>query len=152
MQAGKNDPATIREYMNSDLDAVVGIANRSLTEYYGVELIQDLAVQWPDGFLVYDVLGTLVGFVVGTKYSPTEGRILLLAVKDEFRRRGIGGTLLREFMEVCKLNGIMSVRLEVRTDNREAIRFYKDYSFSVISTLKRYYTDSSDAYVMWRML
>lgn len=152
MQTGKNDPATTREYIESDLDAVVGIANRSLTEYYGVDLIQDLALQWPDGFLVYDFLNVPVGFIVGTKYSPTEGRILLLAVKQDFRRRGIGALLLRDFMEVCRRNGIMSIRLEVRTDNHGAIRFYKTHSFSIISTLKRYYTDSSDAYVMWRML
>ncbi len=152
MQAGKNDSAIIRRYMDSDLDAVLQIANRSLSEYYGVDLIQDLAVQWPDGFLIYDFLRSPGGFIVGTRYSPTEGRILLLAVKEELRRRGIGTLLLGDFLEVCRRDGLMSLRLEVKTDNEDAIRFYKWHSFSITSTLKRYYTDSSDAYVMWRMI
>lgn len=152
MQTGTNDKAGIRGFLDSDLDTIVSIANRSLTEYYGFDLIQDLAQQWPGGFLVYDFYGSQAGFIVGTKYSPTEARILLLAVREELRGKGIGSALLRDFLQVCRQNSLMSIRLEVRVDNDQAIRFYRLHSFSIISTLHRYYTDSSDAFVMWKML
>ena len=55
MQTGKGDYAFVRKFSDSDLDAVVELANGSLTEYYGVDLIYDLARQWPDGFLIVEM-------------------------------------------------------------------------------------------------
>lgn len=152
MQTGKGDYAFVRKFSDSDLDAVVELANGSLTEYYGVDLIYDLARQWPDGFLVYHFGNNIVGFLAGSKYSSNEARILLLAVDRSFRKIGIGTTLVNDFTKLCMQLGMMSVRLEVRVDNFEAINFYRKLKFVVISTMRNYYSDSSDAHVMWRLL
>ena len=152
MQTGKGDYAFVRKFSDSDLDAVVELANGSLTEYYGVDLIYDLARQWPDGFLVYQFGNNIVGFLAGSKYSSNEARILLLAVDRSFRKIGIGTALVNDFTKLCMQLGMMSVRLEVRVDNFEAINFYRKLKFVVISTMRNYYSDSSDAHVMWRLL
>ena len=152
MQTGKGDYAFVRKFSDSDLDPVVELANGSLTEYYGVDLIYDLARQWPDGFLVYQFGNNIVGFLAGSKYSSNEARILLLAVDRSFRKIGIGSALVNDFTKLCMQLGMMSVRLEVRVDNFEAINFYRKLKFVVISTMRNYYSDSSDAHVMWRLL
>ncbi len=152
MQTGKGDLAYIRAFEDTDLESVVELANSSLTEYYSFDLLYDLSAQWRDGFLVYVFRDSTVAFLAGSKYTATEARVLLLAVTKSFRRMGIGKALMDDFMKRCRLLGLMSLRLEVRTSNKSAIDFYRKLGFVVISTLNHYYTDSSDAYVMWRML
>ena len=48
--------------------------------------------------------------------------------------------------------GLSTIRLEVRVDNIPAIKFYKKNGFSIISTLKNFSSDLSDAYLMWKIL
>lgn len=152
METEKQKAGTIEEFTIDDLDDVVSLANRSMTEYYTRTLIHDISKDWPEGFLVYKFSNRLVGFITGAKYTRTEARILLLAVEEEERRNGYGLALMNEFFHLCMEDGILSVRLEVKTDNHEAIKFYKDSRFVITSVLKNYYSDSSDAYLMWRML
>ncbi len=68
------------------------------------------------------------------------------------RRIGIGTALMNDFMKLCRDQGMMSIRLEVQTQNTDAIVFYRKLGFVIISTMKKYYTDLSDAYAMWRLL
>ncbi len=142
----------IRNFRESDLDRVLDIAASSLSEYYSESLILDLYQEWPQAFFVYTVGKEIEGFLIGSKFSPTEGRILILAVDQRFRNMGVGGALMKAFMDLCSRNNFMSVKLEVRTDNDNAINFYRKRGFVVTSRLKAYYSDSSDAYTMWKIL
>lgn len=152
METEKQKAGIVREYTPDDLDAVVSLANRSMSEYYTRTLIYDISKDWQEGCLIYIVDNVLAGFITGTKYTRTEARILLLAIEEKYRRKGYGRALMNEFMKTCMESGILSVRLEVKTDNDDAIRFYRNFRFVVTSVLKNYYSDSSDAYLMWRML
>lgn len=140
----------IREFTKDDLYEVLNIANESLTENYIPELFLDIHRLWPRGFLVA-VSDRVVGFIAGSKYSR-EARILMLAVKDKYRGQGIGTALMHRFMSVCRMEGIMSLRLEVRTTNLRAIEFYKNFGFTIISYVPNYYTNGDAAYIMWRMI
>lgn len=142
----------VRKFDVSDIDRVVEIANNSLTEYYTTSLILDLFRSWPESFMVFTLDGKVVGLIIGSRYTNSEARILLLAVDKNLRNRGIGKQLLESFVKVCVAERMMSMRLEVRTDNSNAIRFYKNYGFVITSTIRAYYSDSSDAYLMWKML
>ncbi len=152
MALKSKDIGTIRNAEISDIERVVEIANSSLTEYYTTNLMMDLFHSWSEGFMVYTLNDKVIGFIAGGKFSRTEARILLLAVDDRFRRMGIGKALMNEFIDLCRMHNIMSIRLEVRTDNADAIRFYQRYGFSTISTIRAYYSDSSDAYLMWKLI
>lgn len=152
MAINNADIGFVRKFDVSDLDRVVEIANRELTEYYTGNLILDLYQSWPDAFLVYIFGNQVVGFIIGSKFSNTEARILLLAVDRKFRHLGFGKALMDDFLKICVINNLMSMRLEVRTDNDEAIRFYKRYGFVITSTIRAYYSDSSNAYLMWKII
>ncbi len=138
----------IREFKEEDLYEVLNIANESLTESYTPELFLDIHRLWPKGFLVA-VTKEIIGFIAGSKQNR-EARILLLAVKGIYRGKGIGSALMRRFMSICKSEGILSVRLEVRTTNFKAIEFYKKFGFHIISYIPNYYTNGDAAYIMWR--
>ncbi len=140
----------IRNFTPEDLDEVVEIANASLTENYLPTLFLDIYEAWPEGFLVAEFRGIL-GFIAGSRIA-NEARILMLAVKENYRRKGIGSALMRKFMAICKSEGLLSIRLEVRTTNYTAIEFYKKFGFNIISFIPNYYTNGDAAYVMWRMI
>ncbi|MCL5667653.1 MAG: ribosomal-protein-alanine acetyltransferase, partial [Candidatus Thermoplasmatota archaeon] len=72
--------AGTRKFGPEDIRKVVEIGNSSLTEYYTDTLLLDLYEAWPNSFIVYTVNDRIVGFIVGSKFSRTEARILLLAV------------------------------------------------------------------------
>lgn len=152
MALKSKDIGTIRNAEVSDIERVVEIANSSLTEYYTTNLMMDLFHSWREGFLVYTMNERIIGFIAGAKFSRTEARILLLAVEKKFRHMGIGLALMNQFIDLCRMHNIMSMRLEVRTDNAEAINFYMRYGFSTISTIRAYYSDSSDAFLMWKLI
>ena len=140
----------IREFRDEDIYEVLNIANESLTETYIPELFLDIHSLWPQGFLVAEGKGIL-GFIAGIK-QLREARILMLAVKREHRGKGIGTALMKRFMNLCRAEGLMSIRLEVRTQNIKAIEFYKKFGFTIISYVPKYYTNGDDAYIMWRGL
>jgi ribosomal-protein-alanine N-acetyltransferase len=152
MAAGNSFFGFVRGFEFRDSESIMEIIKCSLSEYYTKSLILDLYKTWPEAFIVYDNYDSVIGFIIGAKYSGTEGRILLFAVKKQFRRSGVGQNLLSRELRVMSGAGLSTVRLEVRTDNESGIKFYKNNGFSIISTLKNYYSDLSDAYLMWKII
>ncbi len=152
MAAGNSFFEYVRGFELRDAETIMEIIKNSLSEYYTKSLILDLYRSWPASFLVYDSIDEVSGFIIGAKYSGTEGRILLFAVDSKFRGYGIGQKLLKQEQGVMLSAGLSTVRLEVRTDNENGIKFYKKNGFSIISTLKNYYSDLSDAYLMWKII
>ncbi len=140
----------IREFREEDVYEVFRISFESLTEKYSLELFMDIYQVWPSGFLVAE-LKDIVGFIAGAKYERG-ARILMLAVDKAYRGRGIGSALLNRFIMQCKKEGLSSVSLEVRTNNRNAIQFYANRGFQIISMLDNYYTNGDSAYVMWKII
>ncbi|MCL4345311.1 MAG: ribosomal protein S18-alanine N-acetyltransferase [Candidatus Thermoplasmatota archaeon] len=146
------NPPVVRRFQLDDLRRVMQISTRSLSEKYSEDLMVEIFQSWPDGFLVSEQDNQINGFLAGRKMSRSEARILMLAVEENLRNMGIGGILLEKFIDISRIYGIIVLRLEVRTDNRKGIEFYQKHGFLVTSILRNYYSDGSDAYIMWRQL
>lgn len=97
--------------------------------------------------LVADIGNLVVGYVV-LQHRDFESKIMSIAVKKEFRRRGIGSNLLKKAIESVKEKGKRRLLLEVRVSNIPAQNLYKKYGFKVIDILRSYYADGEDAYLM----
>lgn len=143
---------TIRQFEPRDISRILEIAEGSLSEYYTNSLVIDLYESWPDGFNVYTIDDTIAGFMICARNTPNEARILMFAVDREFRGKGIGVSLMKDFLAFCGRNGFISVKLEVKTDNTSAIDFYKKFGFVITSRLRAYYSDASDAFTMWKII
>ncbi|MHB8361691.1 MAG: GNAT family N-acetyltransferase [Thermoplasmataceae archaeon] len=142
----------IRQFEPLDLNEVMEICNASLSESYSKSVVYEIYLSWQDGFIVFTGGKNILGFLAGSRKTPHDARVLLLATRENYRGLGIGEELMKKFEEKCRYAGIMSVRLEVRTDNNLGIKFYRRLSYSITSTLQSYYSDGSDAYVMWKPL
>lgn len=140
----------IREMETGDLPSVIAIENASFGSPWSLEMMRSEVGQRLGWSRVAVEPGAgVVGFIIGRRY-PDVWHVMDLAVAPRRRRRGVGGTLLADFLKAADLAG-MEVVLEVRQENREATALYATWGFEVIAVRRRYYTDSGeDALVMSR--
>jgi ribosomal-protein-alanine N-acetyltransferase len=105
-------------------------------------------------FLVYEGEEPM-GFLIATVDQLPWGEmryahIQNLAVDPRHRRRGVARELLAKLSEICEKTQIKNLRLEVRADNRGAMKFYKRQGFKVKRRIRHFYEDGALAYVMKR--
>jgi [ribosomal protein S18]-alanine N-acetyltransferase len=81
-----------------------------------------------------DVIGFALARVVAG-----EAELLLLAVRDGRRRRGVGQVLLDRFVELATSRGAHRLHLEVREGNH-AVNLYTKAGFAQVGRRRNYYT------------
>lgn len=141
-----------RNFEHEDLFEVVRLANRSLNESYDGGLFLQLGDLYPEGFIVTEGRDGIHAFLLGVIERAYEARILILAVDERARTRGIGARLVKLFEERFKARGIRRINLEVRITNERAIRLYEKLGFEKRKILPRYYADGEDAYLMTKLV
>lgn len=124
----------------------------TLNEFYESSLYITLHNLWKEGIIVAESGGEIVGFILGVASAPKEARILILAVIENHRKKGMGGALLKAFIAECYTKDLKIINLEVKVENEDAIRFYTRYGFANIKTLIDYYAEGKNAYHMQRVL
>jgi len=153
----------IREAREEDLPEIIRINLQTLPEHYPDYFWRDHLRLWGKAFLVAEVDGRIVGYVMtrvdrGLGYvywKPFKklGHIVSIAVLPEFRRRGIGTKLMVEAMRRLKeVYEASEAYLEVRVSNDAAIRLYEKLGFRRMKRLRKYYLDGEDAWLMAREL
>jgi ribosomal-protein-alanine N-acetyltransferase len=94
------------------------------------------------------ILPRLAGYIVG-RLGADELHINNVAVRDIYRRRGIGRALLGHILEAGKRAGVPHAFLELRAGNAAALALYEECGFRVTSRRIRYYSEPvEDALVM----
>lgn len=94
---------------------------------------------------------SLAGFGI-MSYGDDRGHLLLLAVPAPKRRRGIGSALLRWLESSALTAGIGKIQVEVRSDNAEALWFYRNSGYAEVARLADYYQGVEDGVRMERNL
>ena len=69
-----------------------------------------------------------------------EGELLNIAVKPDFRKRGIAQQLINKMFELFKQKDVTRITLEVRESNTNAKNLYLKNGFKPIGIRKNYYT------------
>lgn len=78
-----------------------------------------------------------------------EAHIIGLAVRNEYRRRGLGLLILQELIDQANQRQADCVTLEVRMSNYDAQRLYAKMGFVEMGVRRAYYTDNrEDALIM----
>jgi ribosomal-protein-alanine N-acetyltransferase len=95
-----------------------------------------------------DTTDYIVGYV-GVWLMVDQAHVVAIAIRDSYRRRGLGELLLCEAIDLALANGQESVTLEVRRSNAGAQQLYDKYRFLKVGVRRRYYTDNhEDALIM----
>ena len=132
----------------ADIIAIRGIEDRSFQvpysaaiweREYGNSLSQTLVAVNDKGPGAPELLGYLNFWLI-----IDEAEIHRIAVKEEYRRFGIAGVLLQEMFKVLRERGIVSVHLEVRQSNHDAIKLYEKFGFMIKGRRQRYYQETGE--------
>ncbi len=153
----------IREFTPPDLESVIRINRECLPENYPVYFFKLHHERFPKAFLVAEANERVVGYIMcrvehGTLHTRPQGKlmgrrghIISIAVVPDMRGRGIGKNLMIRAMEALRdYYKVDEYYLEVRVSNHVAINLYKKLGFEVVKTIKGYYLDGEDAYLMAR--
>ena len=138
----------IRDMLPDDVPAVAAIErisfstpwseNSFYSEVYGKYSIARVAV----------LNERIVGYVIA-RLILDEGHLFDLAVRPEFRMRGIARMLMEDVMRGLQINRCKAFFLEVRASNSAALKLYEEAGFRVIGTRKNYYkAPMEDACIM----
>ena len=137
----------IREYRVKDFRDIMEIDKEAFSPRNPVYDVY-IYVTYGSDLLVADIGGKVVGYVAVMDIDRETSKIVSLAVKKEFRRKGIGYKLLSTAIERCKGRGKKKVMLEVRISNYPAQNLYKKIGFKIVDIIPNYYQDGEDAYLM----
>jgi ribosomal-protein-alanine N-acetyltransferase len=82
--------------------------------------------------------------IAGFWVMVDEAHITTLAVRDSYRRRGVGERLLIEIIEMTFQFNVNLITLDARVSNKQAQALYEKYGFQKVGLRKAYYTDNGE--------
>jgi ribosomal-protein-alanine N-acetyltransferase len=148
----------IRRAGPSDLISVMEINLKTLPEHYSDYFYESLLAELPEAFIVAEIGGKHVGYIMcKTEFGFSnfkklgfvkKGHVVSIAVVEEHRRKGIGNALVEESVNGVKLRKCDEFYLEVRCSNTDAVRLYEKMGFEIRQQLNAYYRDGEAAYLM----
>jgi len=141
----------IRRMEERDLPAVLAIERVSFPNPWHESTfrgeIQNRSISYP-WVIVREPGDQVVGYVIFWKIGE-EVQVNNIAVHPDFRRRGLGETLLRKVISWVKQQGAQYITLEVRQSNRAAQALYFKLGFKPVGIRRFYYSNPvEDALVM----
>lgn len=144
-----NDKPVKFEYASKEhVRQMYDIEKQSFTTPWSPEsLLKDVSDNRLATYIVAKADGKVVAYA-GFWLIFDEAHIMNIAVRKEYRARGIGKMLLDELLKIARRQGAASVGLEVREKNEVAIRMYENAGFAKTGIRKGYYTDTGENAVL----
>jgi [ribosomal protein S18]-alanine N-acetyltransferase len=148
----------LRKFQPGDLQGVMQINRVCLPENYTDFFFMDLHQRFPETFIVAEENEELAGYIMcrievglsnyGFGGLVKKGHVVSIAVMPQHRRKGVAQAVIKRALEGMDYYKAKQCFLEVRVTNDIAISLYKKLGFEITRTIKGYYSDGEDAYVM----
>ncbi len=142
----------------SDIIPVMEINLSTLPEHYSDYFYESLLDELPEAFIVAEISGKIVGYIMcKMEYGFSnfkklgfvkKGHVVSVSVIDDYRGKGLGTGLVDEAIKGVKIRQCGELYLEVRCSNTDAVKLYEKLGFIIQQRLKSYYRDGEDAYLM----
>jgi len=149
---------TVRLFKPSDLDGVIRINRECLPENYSPLFFMNLYKRFPETFIVAEVNREIVGYIMCRIETgipsfkvlgiSKKGHVISIAVMSGHHRKGVGFELIQEATRAMVNYKAKECYLEVRESNLPAIQLYKKLGFEVARSIRNYYADGENAFVM----
>lgn len=137
----------IREFRPKDLRRVYEIEEMSFSKPYEIEMLKQL-FDIGAGFLIAQISDYIVGYIIFWIKEENQGHIISLAVDNDYKRQNIGSKLMKAAIDTFKNFNIKRIKLEVKTQNKEAIFFYEAIGFICDEKILNYYENGDNAFRM----
>ena len=141
----------IRPMSENDLEASAELEAMCFSTPWSLQAFKD-SLDKPDIYLFHVAyLGDELVAQAGLIMSFDEADVVNVAVKPEYRKRGIASGLLNELMRAGSERGVKDYTLEVRAGNHGAIALYENLGFKTEGIRKDFYREPvEDALIMWK--
>lgn len=133
----ENNSVEIRLALPQDESAIFSIEHNVFGEETRQSLNHAMAVDCFKYFVA--TIGKSVVGYCALSLMADEAELLTVAIKEEFRHKGVAKKMLEFAFDYAKNQGKTKVFLEVRVSNCKAIDLYKKLGFVEISRRKNYY-------------
>jgi [ribosomal protein S18]-alanine N-acetyltransferase len=87
-----------------------------------------------DGVIAYGVMSVVID----------ESHILNLCVHPDWQGKGLGRKLIQRLLKIARQHGAETTFLEVRVNNRKALKLYEGLGFVEIGRRKNYYPTTGE--------
>ncbi len=137
-----------------DLEACLELDQRCFppSEVYDSDMVRYLLLHQGGVCYKIDRSDKMLGFVIGLVQEDGTGHVISLAIAPEVRSRGYGRWLMERLESSFRLRNVITLRLEVRTTNKQAQHLYTKLGYFIVERFTRYYSDGGDAYLMIKSL
>jgi ribosomal-protein-alanine N-acetyltransferase len=144
----------VRKAVQKDIQIIQEIEKNIYSDPWPKVLFQIMLSRANEFFFVATNEEEILGYGIGEIEREQEvimGHVLNLAVKETWRNKGYGETLLKELEKNFIKKGATETYLEVRISNKLAQKLYTKNGFNIVDILKNYYRDE-DGYKMVKKL
>lgn len=146
-----NNSVEISYLTIKDIDEILNINRLSFkTPWSRESLIKELDDNSFARYVVAKKDGLVLGYG-GLWIIVDEAHVTNIAVHPEYRGIGIGNMLMDAMIDICRLELVVGITLEVRASNVAAQNLYKKFGFVQEGIRKGYYEDNhEDALILWK--
>ncbi|MCJ1388964.1 N-alpha-acetyltransferase mak3 [Xylographa bjoerkii] len=133
------------------LPAIRQMISKDLSEPYSIYVYRYFLYQWGDlCFMALNPADALIGVII-SKLEPhrggsLRGYIAMLAVKEEYRGKGIATKLVRMAIDTMIEKDADEIALETEVTNTAAMKLYERLGFLRSKRLHRYYLNGNTAF------
>lgn len=142
----------IVNFEEKHLNDCAQIEKQSFSDPWTLEQLKESIKNPLSLFLTAEVNGELAAYI-GLYIIKDEAQILNIAVKENYRRNGIGKALIIKAEKKAKLRGAKKLTLELRKSNTAAQNLYNSCGFLIDGTRKDFYANpQEDAILMHKSI
>lgn len=128
-----------------DIDAISRIEGECFIDSaWTKKMIEDDFYNRSKYIVTRDDMGEPVGYL-SMMDLEIEGEVLRIAVKKQYRRKGVATKMMRFLIEYLREKYYQKLFLEVKSSNIEAIKLYERLGFVKYGERKNYYAENEDA-------
>ncbi|KAJ3216935.1 N-alpha-acetyltransferase 30 [Dinochytrium kinnereticum] len=131
------------------LPPIMRLIEKDLSEPYTVYTYRYFLHSWPDLCFTAMAGETCIGVVIckmDRHRDVMRGYIAMLAVANEYRKRGIGSTLVKMAVRTMRDQGADEIALETEISNKGAQALYEHLGFLRHKRMSKYYLNGADAF------
>lgn len=147
MNGDRRAPFVIRRAKESDERALADLEQDAFSGPWTRSMYAE-ALARPETLALCATAGEDAAGLILLRTAADEAEIMRLAVREKFRRMGLGSLLLGRGLVLAQERGAGTVFLEARETNRAALSFYLAHQFEIIGKRPRYYHDTGEAAVV----
>ena len=137
----------ITEMTLDDLEQMKNTLYSDFDNFWSYNVLKQELENDKTKYIIAKEKNEVVGFA-GISVIFDEATLNNIVVKKSCRGKGIGSEMLETLIDLFSDMNLKTFTLEVNVENTPAIKLYEKFGFKNLGIRKKYYNNTTDAYIM----